>query len=60
MTQPTQPPRLRLDFYPTAVLMSRWEEDGRIIAHPVSVHDVVSACTNIALGSSLLPPNTLF
>jgi hypothetical protein len=60
MTQPTQPPRLRLDFYQTAVLMSRWEEDGRIIAHPVSVHDVVSACTNIALGSGLLPPNTLF
>ncbi|MDT8306511.1 MAG: hypothetical protein RRC07_11285 [Anaerolineae bacterium] len=60
MTQPTRPPRLRLDFYPTAVLMSRWEEDGRIIAHPVSVHDVVSACTNIALGSGLLPPNTLF
>jgi hypothetical protein len=57
---PAAPPRLRLDFYPTAVLMSRWEEDGRIIAHPVSVHDVVSACTNIALGSGLLPPNTLF
>lgn len=60
MTQSPQPPRPRLDFYPTAVLLSRWEEDGRIIAHPVSVHDVVSACTNIALGSGLLPPNTLF
>jgi hypothetical protein len=60
MTQPTQPPRLRLDFYPTAVLLSRWEEDGRIVAHPVSVHDVVSACTNIGLSSGLLPPNTLF
>ena len=60
MTQQPQPPRLRLDFYPTAVLLSRWEEDGRIIAHPVSVHDVVSACTNIALSSGLLPPNTLF
>jgi len=59
MTHPT-PPRLRLDFYPTAVLLSRWEEAGRIIAHPVSVHDVVSACTNIALSSGLLPPNTLF
>lgn len=60
MTQSPQPPRLRLDFYPTAVLLSRWEEDGRLIAHPVSVQDVVSACTNIALGSGLLPPNTLF
>jgi PRTRC genetic system protein B len=59
MTQ-SPPPRLRLDFYPTAVLLSRWEEDGRIIAHPISVHDVVSACTNIGLSSGLLPPNTLF
>jgi hypothetical protein len=40
--------------------MSRWEGDGRIIAHPVSAHDVASACTNIALSSGLLPPNTLF
>jgi PRTRC genetic system protein B len=60
MTQQLQPPRLRLDFYPTAVLLSRWEEDGRIVAHPVSLHDVVSTCANIALGSGLLPPNTLF
>jgi PRTRC genetic system protein B len=59
MTQPT-PPRLRLDFYPTAVMLSRWEEDGRIIAYPISVHDVVSACTNIGLSSGLLPSNTLF
>ena len=59
MTQPT-PPRLRLDFYPSAVLLSRWEEDGRIVAHPVSVHDVVGACTNIGFSSGLLPPNTLF
>ncbi|HIP73618.1 MAG TPA: hypothetical protein EYH05_19750 [Anaerolineae bacterium] len=55
-----QYPRLRLDFYSTAVLMSRWEDDGRIIAYPVSVHDVVSACANVELGSGLLPPNTLF
>jgi hypothetical protein len=60
MTQQMQPPLLRLDFYQTAVLLSRWKEDGRIIAHPVSVHDVVIACTNIPLSSGLLPPNTLF
>ena len=59
MTQSTTP-RLRLDFYSTAVLLSRWEEDGRIITHPVSAHDVVSACSNIGLSSGLLPPNTLF
>ena len=53
-------PRLRLDFYNTAVLMSRWEDDGRLATYPVSVHDVVSACTNVQLSSRLLPPNTLF
>lgn len=59
MTQSTAP-RLRLDFYSTAVLLSRWEEDGRIVTHLVSIHDVVSACSNIGLSSGLLPPNTLF
>ena len=53
-------PRLRLDFYDTAVLLSRWEEDGRLLTHPVSVHDVVSACTSVALSSGMLPANTLF
>ncbi|HRQ42362.1 MAG TPA: hypothetical protein PLD25_30975 [Chloroflexota bacterium] len=60
VTQPPQPPRLRLDFYNTAVLMSRWEDDGRLVTHPVSVHDVVSACTHVELSSGLLPANTLF
>ena len=41
--QQQQQPQLRLDFYSTAVLMSRWEEDGRVHTYPVSVHDVVSA-----------------
>ena len=53
-------PRLRLDFYSSAVLMSRWEEDGRTVTYPVSVHDVVSACTNVEVSSGLLPANTLF
>ena len=53
-------PRLRLDFYNTAVLMSRWEDDGRLATYPVSVHDVVGACTNVQLSSGLLPANTLF
>ena len=56
----SQWPRLRLDFYNSAVLMSRWEDDGRLTTYPVSVHDVVSACTNIQLSSGLLPVNTLF
>lgn len=57
---PQQWPRLRLDFYNTAVLMSCWEDDGRLATYPVSVHDVVSACTNVQLSSGLLPPNTLY
>ena len=60
LLHPTTPPRLRLDFYNTAVLLSRWEADGRQIAHPVSVHDVVSACTHVPINSRLLPKNTLF
>jgi len=58
--QKLQWPRLRLDFYDTAVLLSRWEEDGSLLTHPVSVHDVVSACTRVALSSGMLPANTLF
>jgi hypothetical protein len=53
-------PRLRLDFYETAVFLTRWQEDGRSATYPVSIHDVVSACTNVTLGSGLLPPETLF
>lgn len=60
VTHSQQWPRLRLDFYATAVLMSRWEDNGRLTTYPVSVHDVVSACTNVQLSSGLLPPNTLF
>jgi len=55
-----QPPRLRLDFYNMAVLMTRWQDNGRLTTYPVSVHDVVSACTNVELSSGLLPANTLF
>jgi hypothetical protein len=59
-TPQQQWPRLRLDFYSSAVLMSRWEEDGRITTFPVSVHDVVIACTKVEVSSGLLPANTLF
>jgi PRTRC genetic system protein B len=53
-------PRLRLDFYDTAVIMSQWTEDGRTTTYPVAVQDVVSACTTVTLGSGLLPPDVLF
>jgi hypothetical protein len=57
---PPQRPRLRLDFFDTAVILSRWEENGQATTYPVAVEDVVSACTEIRLGSGFLPPNTLF
>jgi len=53
-------PNLRLDFYDTAVIMSQWKNDGQVLAYPVAIEDVVSACSNVTLGSGLLPANTLF
>jgi hypothetical protein len=53
-------PNLRLDFYDTAVIMTQWKNDGQLLAYPVSIDDIVSACSNVTLGSSLLPANTLF
>ena len=53
-------PTLRLDFFDTAVIMSQWKRDGQRLAYPVSIDDVVSACSHITLGSGLLPANTLF
>ena len=55
-----QPPQLRLDFYSSNVLMSQWQADGRFTTYPVSIHDVVTACTSVEMSSGLLPPNTLF
>ena len=53
-------PELRLDFYETAVFMSKWAADGRVQTHPVDVHDIVGACAKMEMRSSLLPANTLF
>ncbi len=53
-------PNLRLDFYDTAVIMNQWKNDGQVLAYPVAIEDVVSACSNVTLSSGLLPANTLF
>lgn len=53
-------PQLRLDFYETAVLMSRWMADGRVVTHPIAVADLVGACSQVHLRSGLLPPDVLF
>ena len=61
MTQQNQQSlQLRLDFYSTNILMSQWQADGRLSTYPVSIHDVVTACTSVEMSSGLLPPNTLF
>jgi PRTRC genetic system protein B len=57
---PAQTPRLRLDFFETAVILSRWEANGQTTSYPVAVQDVVSACTGVTLSSGFLPPDTLF
>mgnify|MGYP001495220015 CR=1 FL=1 len=53
-------PRLRLDFYDTDIIMTRWEDAHRLTSYPVAVDDVVSACNQVTLGSGWLPPDTLF
>ena len=53
-------PILRLDFYDTAVIMTQWKNNGQLLAYPVSIDDVVSACSSMTLSSGLLPANTLF
>jgi PRTRC genetic system protein B len=58
--RPQLRPQLRLDFYETAVILSRWGAGGQMSAYPVAVQDVVSACTGVTLRSGLLPPETLF
>ncbi len=61
-TPPPSPqlPRLRLDFFDTALIMTRREENGQTTSYPVAVQELVSACTEITLASGFLPPNTLF
>jgi len=59
LSQPAHP-QLRLDVYPTTLLLSRWQEDGRCATYPVSAHDLVATCSGLGLSSGLLPANTLF
>ncbi|MCI0578780.1 MAG: prokaryotic E2 ligase family D protein [Chloroflexi bacterium] len=52
-------PKVRLDFYEAAILLTRFE-DGRVTTYPVSIHDVAQACAGVEMFTGLLPANTLF
>ena len=56
---PPSRPRLRLDFYDEAILLSRYEETA-VTSYPVSALDITAACAKLTVASGLLPPNTLF
>jgi PRTRC genetic system protein B len=60
-TAPLPPtrPRLRLDFYDSAILLSRYEETA-VSSYPVSALDVAAACTKLTAATGFLPPDTLF
>jgi PRTRC genetic system protein B len=57
-------PRLRLDFYDTAILMSKYSQvAGQSLAtttHAISAAHLTAACANLTAGSGLLPRDTLF
>lgn len=59
-------PQIRLDFYDSAIIISRYaspytEPGGSAVtAYPVSAADVANACAQLSISSGLLPPETLF
>jgi PRTRC genetic system protein B len=64
-TNPPSPtlPRLRLDFYDEAILMSRYSQTaGQLCTstHAISAAHLTAACANLRAGSGLLPRDTLF
>jgi hypothetical protein len=52
-------PNLRLDFYDSDIIMSRYTGAG-IMTYAVAATDLVAACSLLPISSGLLPPNTLF
>jgi PRTRC genetic system protein B len=59
---PSLLPLVRLDFYDSAVILSRYHEGAppAVTAYPVSMTDVAAACAQLAVSTGLLPPETLF
>jgi hypothetical protein len=55
-------PLVRLDFYDSAVILSRYQQGDppAVTAYPVAVIDIAAACAQLAVSSGLVPPETLF
>lgn len=60
MSEPVQYPRVRLDLYEEAVILTRYEGYDRRTSYPVAVDDLVAAFSRVPLSSGLLPANCLF
>jgi hypothetical protein len=55
-------PLVRLDFYDSAVILSRYHQGDppAVTAYPVSMTDIAAACAQLAVSTGLLPSETLF
>jgi hypothetical protein len=55
-------PLVRLDFYDSAIILSRYHQGDppAVTAYPVSMTDIAAACAQLAVSTGLLPPETLF
>jgi hypothetical protein len=60
MSEPIQYPRVRLDLYAEAVILTRYEGPDLRTSYPVAVDDLVAAFSRLPVTSGLLPPNCLF
>lgn len=60
MNEPISYPRVRLDMYEEAVILTRYEGPDRRTSYPVAIDDLVAAFSRVPLSSGLLPPNCLF
>jgi hypothetical protein len=59
---PSLLPLVRLDFYDSAVILSRYQQGDppAVTAYPVSMTDIAAACAQLSVATGLLPPETLF
>ena len=60
MSEPVQYPRVRLDLYEEAIVLTRYEGDDRRTSYPVAVDDLVAAFSRVPVSTGLLPANCLF
>ena len=52
--------QVSLHFFSDTVIVSKYDDEGGVTTHPVSLTDVAGALVDVPLGSGLLPENTVF